>query len=327
MGTLKPIYYINDLEMPEGYHKFERHRTPHAYMELGPWYSVRWSQIEKVIQGTGNIIVVQTPTHDELEKLTKLRTLVESNKVFINQESVIYDWFDWPAPEQKLYLECLEHCAAFCYHNEYDRKVMEIFTDRFIKYPGCVNLFLPEEYKSFESSSYIAITGPFKRYQRGMVVHKLVHDVIKDQYPVKTMNYRRPKEGTGKNLSFPDSYRLGNMELTDFMPVPYWINYIYNTKFGIDIQRDFSCGNNCIEFGSLGVPLVGNINLDCQRDIFPDISFDYKDYSGIKRAIKQLHEDKDFYEEVSRKALINTKEKYDSVKVVRNFMQELNSLL
>lgn len=327
MGEVKPIYYVNDLEMPEGYYRFERHRTPHAYMELGPWFSVRWSQIDNIIKGENNIIIIQTPTHDELNKLKKLRQLVDHNKVFINQESFIFDWFDWPATEQKLYIECLERCTAFCYHNEHDKEVMKVFTNAFIKYPGCVNLFAVEEYKSFEEGQHISIAGPFKRYQRGMIVHKLVQDTIQDTFPIKAMKYNRPAEGTGKTLSFPDSYYLGNMQLTNFMPVSDWINYIYNTKFGIDIQRDFSCGNNCIEFASLGVPLIGNIQLDCQKDIYPDLSFEYTDYEGIKKAIKHLHEDKFFYEEVSKKALQNVKSKYESSEVVTNFMNNLKLFL
>ena len=106
-----------------------------------------------------------------------------------------------------------------------------------------------------------------------------------------------------------------------------WLQFIYNAKFGIDIHREFSGGNCSLEFGSLGVPLIGNINLDTQRDIFPDLSFEFNDYDRIKNAISLLLNDKDFFEEVINKALTNTKEKYNSQTVVENFKQEINKFL
>lgn len=326
-GLDKPIYYVNDLNFQDGYYSFERHRTPHAYMELFPWQSLSWQTLYSTVKEGENIIFVQTPTSDEKEKLRILLPLMGNNKVFINQESTIFDWFDWDGETQALYIECLSKCTAFCYHNEQDKELMKAFTSNFVKYPGCVNLFV-EHPREEDHGSYVSIAGPFKRYQRGMIVHKLVHDTVPSDVEVRTMRYNRPPEGAGiTSLSFPDSYRLGNMKLQDFMRVDQWHNYIFNAKFGVDIQREYSCGNNCIEFASLGVPLIGNIDLDCQRDIFPLTSFEYRDYDGIKKAIKLLLEDKDFYKTVSAQALTNVKNLYNSTLIVENFKQEVNKFL
>ena len=111
------------------------------------------------------------------------------------------------------------------------------------------------------------------------------------------------------------------------MNVDQWLGFIYSSKFGIDIHREFSGGNVSLEFGSLATPLIGNIHLDTQRDIFPDLSFEFTDYKSIKNAIKLLVNDKDFYEEVSKKALSNTKEKYNSELITSNFNKELTQFL
>jgi len=327
MGLEVKYYYINDLGFNDGYYQFDRHRTPHAYMQLYPWYSVRWDSIDQSITGTGNIIFVQTPTSNEVQKLSKLLSIIDDNIVLINQETNIFDWFDWTAEAQQLYIKCLAKCKAFCYHNEYDKNVMSVFVDKFIKYPGCVNLFTDSP-KTYGTGDYIAIAGPFKRYQRGMIVHKLIDSTVPSDVPVRVMQYNRPPEGTGiTSLSFPDSYRLGNMQLQPFMTVDNWISYVYNAKFGIDIQRDFSCGNNCIEFASLGVPLIGNIQLDCQREIYPLTSFEFNDYANIKLCITRLINDKDFYEEVSRLALENAMSKYNSINVINTFKQSIDNIL
>jgi len=323
---LSKVYYINDLNFPNNYYNFNRHRTPHAYMELYPWYSVKWSEINSAIIGSNNIIFVQTPTSSEVEKLTKLLSIIDNNIVFINQETNIFDWFDWNGEAQRLYIQCLKKCRAFCYHNEYDKEVMKIFVKNFIKYPGCVNLF-SDHIKNINDGQYVSIAGPFKRYQRGMIVHKLINDTIPNNIEVKTMKYNRPPEDSGVPYSFPDSYVLGDMKLQNFMRVDEWINYIYNSKFGIDIQRDFSCGNNCIEFASLGVPLIGNIQLDCQKNIYPHTSFEFNDYDNIKNIIKLLLNDKDFYQMVSQTALDNVQKIYNSKYVIEQFKQQVNKLL
>ena len=91
------------------------------------------------------------------------------------------------------------------------------------------------------------------------------------------MSYNRPNPTQTPikklMLPYPDNYILPEMDLLGFMPLDKWWNTIYSSKFGIDIHREFAGGNVSLEFGSFGVPLIGNINLDTQRDIFPDLSF------------------------------------------------------
>jgi len=60
-----------------------------------------------------------------------------------------------------------------------------------------------------------------------------------------------------------------------------------------------------------------------QRDIFPDISFEYTDYDNIKNAINMLIHDKDFYEDVSKKALENVKTLYNSKYITDEFAKEV----
>jgi hypothetical protein len=319
---MKSIYYINELGFSPGNHQFDLHRLPQAYIELFPWYCLGWENINQ-IQGENNIIIVQSPCSDELNKLNKLLSIIDNNTVFINQESNIFDWFDWDGPTQQAYIECLSKCKAFCYHSEFDKEVMKIFTNNFIKYSGCINIAVDQP-KKFEDGKYVVIPNPIKRYQRGMISHKIAQSFIKD-IPVYSMAYNRPQ--TNELLAFPDAYELEGITLSNRMNLNEWLQFIYSSKFGIDIHREFSGGNVSLEFGSLGVPLIGNINLDTQRDIFPDLSFEFNNYDGIKNAINLLLNDKDFFEEVSNKALTNTKEKYNSQTVVENFKQEINKFL
>ena len=103
------------------------------------------------------------------------------------------------------------------------------------------------------------------------------------------MTYKRPTQAGDKLLSFPDNYKLDRIQHLDYMSKDKWKEFIYGSKFGIDMNRDFSGGNVCIEYAALGTPLVGNINLDYQRNLFPDISFEFNDTENIKKAIKTLN--------------------------------------
>ena len=316
------IYYINELGYSDGPHKFDNHRLPQAYIDLLNWYSLSYETFQSYILGKNNILIFQSPTNNELKKLELILPYLDDNFVFITQESNIFDWFDWPAQEQELYIKILSKCKAFLYHSEYDKQLMKVFCSTFIKYPGCINLTV-DTHKTLNQGKYIFIPNPVKRYQRGMISHKIISDTLKN-IPIYSMGYNSPKNYP---LSFPDAYKLDNINLVNRLNKHDWLNFIYSSKFGIDIHREFSGGNVSLEFGSLATPLIGNINLDIQRDIFPDLSFEFTDYDGIKNTINLLINDKDFYEEVSKKALINVKGKYNSKLITSTFNRELNKLL
>jgi hypothetical protein len=320
----KKIYYINDLGLPNGIETdFGIQRLPFAHIQLYPWYSVRWDSISSEIKGDGNIVIIQTPVHDEEKKLKIALELSNNNHIFVSQEGTIFDWFDWNANEQRLYIELLSKSKAFLYHSEFDKKLMSVFIDNFVQWNGCINISVDEP-KKFGDGTYVSLPTPIKRYQRGMICHKIASDVVKD-IPIYSLEYNRP---SGIHmLSFPDTYSLDGISIHARMPHDEWMGFIYGSKFGIDIHREFSGGNCSLEYAALGVPLVGNINLDTQRDLFPDLSFDFMDYQSIKKSIHLLLNDCDFYEEVSRKALDNVNKLYHSNTVVEKFRNDFETIL
>lgn len=318
------IFYISDWNITPGYYKFEKHRFPQAYIELSSWYTLNWKDIPNEITGTNNIIIVNTPVHDELSKLKIIDSLLENNTVYIVQEGTAWDWCDWSAAEQELYVKILSKCNGFLYSNEYDKNMMSVFLNKFIKVPPCTNQHIetPKE----TPGDYVFLVNPNKRYQRGMISHKLVYDSVPKNISVYTMAYNRPKV-FNELLAFPDSYMMPGFNQLSYMQHDEFLATVYNAKFGVDICRDFSAGQIAIDFGSLGVPLIGNIELDPQREIFPDISFEWNDYNSIKKCIKLLSLDNDFCQEVGNKALENVKQKYLSNKIVSKFIEDFKKTL
>jgi len=322
LNNMRKTYFVNEFGFPDGYNTFDVHRLPVAYMHHLKWYSVSYETLQSTDIESDAIIIFQTPCNNELQKLSIAKQYVDHYTCCITQESSIFDWFDWPAAEQEIYIYMLSKCAAFLYHSEHDKTVMQVFCKNFIKFQGCVNL-TTESAKTYEEGQFILIPNPVKRYQRGMIVHKLVSD-IDTNIPIYSMKYNAPKNIA---LSFPDAYTLPNINSIGWMHKEEWFHCIYSSKFGVDIHREFSGGNVALEFASLSTPLVGNIQLDVQRDLFPDISFEYTDYNSIQKAINMLICDKDFYNDVSKKALENVKKLYNSFDVTNKFSSDLYDLL
>lgn len=314
--------YVSELGYPDGYQELEPSRLPQAYISNLRWFMSSYKTLDSNVE-PGDVLIFQTPTDNELANLKKITEYIDNHKTLITQESCIYDWQEWPAKEQELYVNILSKCTAFMYHSEYDRRMMSVYTDKFIKYPGCTNVFYKID-KAHEG--HISIPSPIKRYQTGLVSHALVADSLPDA-KIYAMSYRRPMQAGSKLLTFPDTYNYKHIETLPFMSKEDWFGFVYNSKFGVDIHRNFSGGNVCLEYASLGTPLIGNIELDCQRDLFPLTSFDYTDYDNIRKAIRRLDSDAEFHKEVSEYALTKVQELYSSDKITKDFEQDLEKVL
>lgn len=318
------IYYINDLGFNRIAPKMPIQRLPFAHIEYYPWHPVSWDKIGQEIIGEGNTIIVQTPVGQEELKLRIAIELAENNNVFVGQESSIFDWFEWSAVEQELYIKLLSKSKGFLHHSQFDKRVMSIFVDNFISWHGCIDVTVDTP-KTFEDcGEYVSLPTPIKRYQRGMITHQIANKYLTD-VPVYSLAYNRPS-GI-HNLSFPDSYTVGNIKMVPKMNHNDWMGFIHNSKFGIDINREFSGGNVSLEYAALGVPIIGHMELDTQRILFPNLSFEPTDYDAIGNAIQLLLNDKDFYEECSRYALNTVKESFNSKVVVEKFRNEFVQFL
>jgi hypothetical protein len=322
---MRKIYYVNELGYHDGSQNFDVHRLPQAYIHYLDWHSLSYDSINNISLQSDSILIFQTPCNDELRKLTIIKQYIDQGYIcLITQESSIFDWFDWPSGTQEIYVDILAKCSAFLYHNEHDKNVMKIFCKTFIKYPGCTNVSI-DDYKQFEFGQYVILPNPIKRYQRGMIVHKLAAESIGNAIPIYSMKYNAPN--VNHQLAFPGPYSISPIRLYDYMNKDQWLQFIYSCKFGIDINREFSGGNCSLEFASLGTPMIGNIHLDVQRELFPDTSFEYTDYDNIQKTIRLLLYDKDFYEHVSKTALHNVKTLYNSKNITNIFLHDLHTIL
>jgi hypothetical protein len=55
--------------------------------------------------------------------------LMSNNEVYIGIEGSVWDWCDWPAAEQELYVEMLSKADGVLYSNEYDKEMIKALKD------------------------------------------------------------------------------------------------------------------------------------------------------------------------------------------------------
>ena len=316
----KPMYYITDWMIQPGNYQFDTHRFPQAYIELMPWFALNWKDVATHITGTDNIIFVNTPVGNEYEKLLIVEQLLPNNKVIMLQEGHFESVFEEPANVQELYIGILSKCTAFMCSVDV-AKVARIFTDKLVHGRICTNTVLdaPRGW----GGDYVFIPAPTKAQHKGMIAHKIVYDTVPRDIPVYSMRYKRPS----KDSRLPDAYKMPGFNLWDPCTPEEWLQRVYNCKFGIELVKDWAGGNNVMEFGGMGIPLIGNISLQPQYDVFPDLSFEYYDVDGVKNAIHLLLNDIDFYNDVCKKAYDRVISNWNSAYVVEEFKQNLKPFL
>tara|TARA_R110000782_G_scaffold142981_2_gene235670 strand:+ start:362 stop:1342 length:981 start_codon:yes stop_codon:yes gene_type:complete len=324
MKENQTFYYITDWNVKPGHYTFDKHRFPQGYIELMPWYCVTWKDVKSTIIGDGNIVFANTPVHNELAKLKIIEELInKGNKVIIIQEGNFESWYDWPADAQELYIKLLDKCVAWmCDHAR--EKEASIYTKNLLFPRICANTYAAEP--RGWGGDFIYIVNPIKRYQTGMVAHKIVYDYTPKDVPVCSHNYIRPVNPE-PYISYPDAYKMPGFTLLDGCTPDEWLERIYRCKFGVNITRDHAGDNTILEFASMGIPIIGNQNSFVQKDLFPDISFDYRDAEGIGQTIRRLLTDKIFYNEVAFKAYDRAINHWGSTTVVNEFKQNLQKYI
>ena len=85
---------------------------------------------------------------------------MDDNEVYVGIEGAVWDWLDWPAPDQELYIEILGKAKGVLHSNVYDIKMMKVFTSNFLQAPPCTNYFLEKPRE--EVGEYVFIVNPCK---------------------------------------------------------------------------------------------------------------------------------------------------------------------
>jgi hypothetical protein len=83
-----------------------------------------------------------------------------------------------------------------------------------------------------------------------------------------------------------------------------WLAAISGAYIAVHPMPAAAAGRDQIAFAALGIPCVGNVELDIQRELFPDLYLDdLYDPDGIRMLVSQLLGDDDFYKDCRDRAM------------------------
>mgnify|MGYP007090470354 CR=1 FL=1 len=102
-----------------------------------------------------------------------------------------------------------------------------------------------------------------------------------------------------------------------------WIEQLSKFKYAVHLMPTIAAGTFSLNCAYLGIPCIGNQNVDTQRICHPKLSVDIADVESARRLANKLTTDQDFYNKCSQEA----KENYNEHYKIDLFKQKLFSIL
>jgi hypothetical protein len=104
-----------------------------------------------------------------------------------------------------------------------------------------------------------------------------------------------------------------------------WIEQLSSFKYAIHLMPTVAAGTFALNCSYLGIPCIGNIEVDTQFKCQPELAVEVSDLVSARTLAKRLKEDKKFYEKCSNEAKENYKKHYslESWKKNMNFILNL----
>lgn len=104
-----------------------------------------------------------------------------------------------------------------------------------------------------------------------------------------------------------------------------WMRQLSTFKYAVHLMPTIAAGTFTLNCSYLGIPCIGNVEVDTQWKCQPELAVEVNDILGARELAKKLVEDRDFYEQCSKEAKLNYAEQYslDSWKRTMNkFLDE-----
>lgn len=120
--------------------------------------------------------------------------------------------------------------------------------------------------------------------------------------------------------------RAGEEQLINHLPRVEWVDWIEQLstfKYAVHLMPTVAAGTFSLNCAYLGIPCIGNKNVDTQRICHPELSVDVSDIERARYLAKRLKKDHLFYKHCSETAKENYKLNYS----VNLFINKIMSIL
>jgi hypothetical protein len=228
----------------------------------------------------------------------------QNKKVYYIQEGPHWWFNDYELIDQINFYNMLANCDGIFAHNESDKKYYEgLFSGKDIRI--IPSLMIEHSIKNIipKPEDKVIIGGNFARWYGGFESYIVAQEF---NIPIwgQTSHAKRDNEE----------------QLINHLPRVFWTEWISQLstfKYAVHLMPTVAAGTFSLNCAYLGIPCIGNIDVDTQKLCHPDLSVDVSDIDKAKKLAKRLASDKEFYILCSNKAKENYRKYYD-IKIWKN---------
>ena len=224
-----------------------------------------------------------------LLELPLVETLKDNNnKVYYIQEGANWWWNDYSVIDQFRFLNLLSDTDGIFAHNEFDslyykgmfpnKKVETIRTlmiDSLIK-----NIIPAPEEKVLIGGNFAHWYGGFESY--------IIASNFELPIWVPSSHAKRKNEEYVENLN--------HFKWLDWLD---WMRIVSTFKYAVHLMPTIAAGTFSLNCAYFGIPTIGNIKVDTQRILHPELSVDVGDVNSARRLAIELKNDIEFYKHCS----------------------------
>lgn len=228
-----------------------------------------------------------------------IHTLKENNnKIHYIQEGPHWWFNDYELIDQINFYNMLSNCDSIFAHNESDKKYyIGLFPDK--KIQVIPSLMIEYSIKNIipKPEDKVIIGGNFARWYGGFESHIVAQEF---NVPIwgQTSHAKRDNEE----------------QLINHLPRVYWTDWIKQLstfKYAVHLMPTVAAGTFSLNCAYLGIPCIGNINVDTQKLCHPELSVEVHDVEKARILANKLANDKEFYILCSNTAKENYRKYYD----------------
>lgn len=225
----------------------------------------------------------------ELLKTSFLHTLKANNKkVYYVQEGPHWWYNDYELVDQINFYNFVAQCDAIFAHNESDKLYYE---GMFNKPVHVIKTLLIEDLiKDIkpDKQDKVIIGGNFARWYGGFESYNVAETF---KLPVWGQTSHATRDGEGQLV-----HQLPRVSWID------WMKQLSTFKYAVHLMPTVAAGTFALNCAYLGIPCIGNRQVDTQRICHEALSVDVHDIKKAVKLAKRLKEDVEFYQECSKYA-------------------------
>lgn len=233
----------------------------------------------------------------------------KNKKVYYIQEGPHWWWNDYELYDQIQFINMLESCDGIFAHNESDVNYYKgLFPNKAVNtIPTLmIETLIKDIVPTYEDK--VIVGGNFARWYGGFESFITAQEF---NLPIWTQTSHAMREGENQLLN-----HLPRVLWAD------WIKQLSTFKYAVHLMPTVAAGTFSLNCAYLGIPCIGNIEVDTQQLCHPDLAVKISDVNKARELAKKLASDKEFYILCSNKAKENYKKYYD-IEVWKNKMKTI----